>query len=115
MIVALLSAPGVGAFSRNVTKNLAPQCRALKIEKLKALLFPGLKGAGDTNDWCMIIAISIEKDVVAQKKQKNSVNILRHIVVAFSDVRNVMTSFNNVRMTYFHLILRRKLLSLKVL
>ena len=86
--------------------------QGFKIEKLKALLFPGLKGAGDTNDWCMIIAISIEKDVVAQKKY---VNILRHIVVAFSDVRNGMTSFNNVRMTYFHILLRRKLLSLKVL
>ena len=44
---------------------------------------------------------------------KTCVNNLRHIAVAFSDVRNVMTSFNNVRMTYFHIILRRKLLSLK--
>ena len=35
--------------------DLAPQCRtisrALKIEKLKAPLF---RGAGDTNDWCII-------------------------------------------------------------
>ena len=80
MTVALLSTPGVVAFSKNVATNLAPQCRALKIEKLKALLFPGPKGAGGTNGWCMIIGISIEKDVVAQK---NCVNNLRHIVVAF--------------------------------
>ena len=43
-----------GAFSTNV----APQCRAfsraLEIEKLKAPLFRGPKGAGDTNDWCII-------------------------------------------------------------
>ena len=43
------------AFSRDFTTNLAPQyrtiSRALKIEKLKAQLF---RGAGDTNDWCII-------------------------------------------------------------
>ena len=33
MTVALLSTLGVVAFSRNVATNLAPQCRALKIEK----------------------------------------------------------------------------------
>ena len=70
MTVALLSTLGVVAFSRNVATNLAPQCRALKIEKLKALLFPGPKGGGGgTNGWCMIIEISIEKDVMAQKKK----------------------------------------------
>ena len=36
---------------------MAPQCRAfnraLEIEKLKAPLFRGPEGAGDTNDWCI--------------------------------------------------------------
>ena len=48
---------GVGAFCRAFTTNVAPQCRAfsraLEIEKLKAPLFRGPKGAGDTNDWCI--------------------------------------------------------------
>ena len=47
----------MGAFSRDFTTILAPECRAfsgaLKIEKLKALLIPGPKGAVDTNDWCI--------------------------------------------------------------
>ena len=46
--------PGAGAFSGEFTTNLARQCRALKIEKLKAPLFRGPKGAGATNDWCTI-------------------------------------------------------------
>ena len=50
---------GAGAFSRGFTKILARQCRAfsraLKIEKLKAPLFPGPGGAGDANDWCIRI------------------------------------------------------------
>ena len=46
---SLLSAPGrAGAFSRDFTTILAPECRdfngALKIEKLKAPLIPGPKG-----------------------------------------------------------------------
>ena len=49
---------GAGAFCRAFTTNVAPQCRAfsraLEIEKLKALLFRGPEGAGDTNDWCII-------------------------------------------------------------
>ena len=44
-----------GAFSRDFTINLSPQCRAfsraLKTEKLKAPLFPGPVGTGTTNDW----------------------------------------------------------------
>ena len=28
--------------------------RALRFEKLKAPLFPGPRGAGDTNDWCFM-------------------------------------------------------------
>ena len=40
------------------TINLARQgrafSRALKIEKLKAPLFRGPEGAGDTNDWCIM-------------------------------------------------------------
>ena len=54
---------GTGAFSRDFTINLSPQCRAfsraLKTEKLKAPLFPGPVGAGTTNDWCIIIIIII--------------------------------------------------------
>ena len=47
-----------GAFSRGFTKILARAfSRALKIEKLKAPLFPGPGGAGDVNDWCIIILI----------------------------------------------------------
>ena len=45
------------AFSRDFTTIFAPECRAfsgaLEIEKLKAPLIPGPKGAGDTNDWCI--------------------------------------------------------------
>ena len=58
-IVLILSAPGAGAFSGDFITNLARQCRdfsrALKIEKLKALLFRGPEGAGATNDWCITI------------------------------------------------------------
>ena len=43
----------MGAFSRYFTINLAPQCRALKIEKLKAPLFPGREGAAHTIGWCI--------------------------------------------------------------
>ena len=55
---SLLSVPGrAGAFSRDFTTSLAPECRAfsgaLEIEKLKAPLIPGPEGAVDTNDWCI--------------------------------------------------------------
>ena len=40
-------------FSRDFTTNLARQCRALKIEKLKAPLFRGPEGAGAISDWCI--------------------------------------------------------------
>ena len=51
---SLLSVPArAGAFSRDFTTSLAPECRALKIEKLKAPLIPGPEGAVDTNDWCI--------------------------------------------------------------
>ena len=50
---------GAGAFCRVFTTNVSPQCRAFsrasEIKKLKALLFRGLEGAGDTNDWCIIL------------------------------------------------------------
>ena len=56
----IVSPWGAGAFSRGLTKTLARQCwafsRALKIEKLKAPLFPGPGGAGNANDWCIIIS-----------------------------------------------------------
>ena len=59
---SLLSVPGrAGAFSRDFTTTLAPECRAfsgaLKIEKLKALLMPGPEWAVDTNDWCIMMFI----------------------------------------------------------
>ena len=55
---SLVSVPGrAGAFSRDFTTSLAPECRAfsgaLKIEKLKAPPIPGPEGAVDTNDWCI--------------------------------------------------------------
>ena len=58
---SFFSVPGrAGAFSRDFTTSLAPECRAfsgaLKIEKLKAPLIPGPEGAGDTNDWCITIS-----------------------------------------------------------
>ena len=57
---SLLSAPGrAGAFSRDFTTSLSPECRAfsgaLKIEKLKAPLIPGPEGAVDTIDWCITL------------------------------------------------------------
>ena len=61
LFILILTASGAGAFSRDFTTNLARQCRAfsraLKIEKLKAPLFRGPKGAGATNDWCIKIYI----------------------------------------------------------
>ena len=50
------------AFSKGFTTNIARQCRAfsraLKIEKLKAPLFPGPGGAGDASDWCITLIFS---------------------------------------------------------
>ena len=55
----LSTSVAAGAFSRDFTINLSPQCRAfsraLKTEKLKAPLFPGPVGAGTINDWCITI------------------------------------------------------------
>ena len=48
-----LSLWGAGAFCGAFTTNVALHCRALEIEKLKAPLFCGPEGAGDTNDWCI--------------------------------------------------------------
>ena len=58
LLFFIIVSPGrAGAFSRDFTTILAPECRAfsgaLKIEKLKAPLIPGPKGAVDTNDWCI--------------------------------------------------------------
>ena len=51
-----------GAFSRDFTTILAPEYRAfsgvLKIEKLKAPLIPGPKGAVETNDWCITAMVT---------------------------------------------------------
>ena len=47
-----------GAFSRDFTANLTPQCEGLsrtsKLKKLEALLFPGFIEAVDTKDWCIL-------------------------------------------------------------
>ena len=57
--VFILPCSGGWAFCRAFTINVVPQCRAfsraLEIEKLKAPLFRGPKGAGDANDWCITV------------------------------------------------------------
>ena len=49
-VIHYCQTPGAGAFSKDFTTNLAPQCRAfsraLKSEKLKAPLFWGSRGPG---------------------------------------------------------------------
>ena len=45
---------GAGAFTKTLAQHCPAFSRALKIEKLKAPLFPGPGGAGDANDWCII-------------------------------------------------------------
>ena len=62
LLFFIIVSPGrAGAPSRDFTTILAPDCRAfsgaLKIEKLKAPLVPGPKGAVDTNDWCVRTAL----------------------------------------------------------
>ena len=42
---------GGGGFSQGFYHKCGPVSRALEIEKLKAPLFCGPEGAGDTNDW----------------------------------------------------------------
>ena len=67
--------PGAGAFIGDFTTNLARQCRAfsraLKIEKLKAPLFRGPRGAGATNDWCIIelSALELHHPLFTQEKR----------------------------------------------
>ena len=55
--VIIVNLQGAGAFCRDFTINVSPQCRAfsraLKTEKLKSPLFPSPVGAGTTNDWCI--------------------------------------------------------------
>ena len=56
MFFIIVNLWGAGAFSRDFTINLSPQCRAfsraLKTEKLKAPLFPSYR-AGTTDEWCI--------------------------------------------------------------
>ena len=65
---------GGGAFSRDFTKNLSPQCRAfsraLKTEKLKAPLFPSPVRAGTTNDWCIKGKASVPTDDLIPKARR---------------------------------------------
>ena len=62
----IVSSWGAGAFSRGFTETLVRQCRAfsqaLKIEKLKAPLYPGPGGAGDANDWCIKLFFMLSSD-----------------------------------------------------
>ena len=58
LLFFIIVSPGrAGAFSRDFTTILAPECKAfsgsLKIEKLKAPQIPGPMGAVDTSDWCI--------------------------------------------------------------
>ena len=69
--ILILSAPGAGAFSGDLTINLARQCRALKIEKLKAPLFRGPEGAGATNDWCIVQGVKLHGCI--RKLSQNSI------------------------------------------
>ena len=69
---SLLSVPGrAGAFSRDFTTSLAPECRsfsgALKIEKLKAPLILGPEGAVDTNTGALIDIFSLGGKVYANR------------------------------------------------
>ena len=71
----MCQSPG-GAFSRDFTTSLAPECRAfsgaLKIEKLKAPLIPGPEGAVDTNDWC----ITCDKQIKNQRTNGSGTKLL---------------------------------------
>ena len=76
---SLLSVPGrAGAFSRDFTTSLAPECRAfsgaLKLEKLKAPLIPGPEGAVDTNDRCISRTVSRGYE---QPHESNKTNLKR--------------------------------------
>ena len=63
---------GAEAFRGAFTAIVAPQCRAfsraLEIEKLKAPLFGGPEGAGDTNDWCIILKAAPVKQHIFSPK-----------------------------------------------
>ena len=70
-----MSVPGsAGAFSRDFTLSLVPECRvfsgALKSEKLKAPLIPGPEGAVDTNNWC-IIKKQLTQNIASEKANFN--------------------------------------------
>ena len=59
LLSLIIVSPGrAGTFSRDFTTILALESGAfsgaLKIEKLKAPLIPGLEEAVETNDWCTI-------------------------------------------------------------
>ena len=64
---------GAGAFCRAFTTNVAPQCRAfsraLEFEKLKAPLFRGPEGAGDTNDWWNHSTGALSNTMICKQKK----------------------------------------------
>ena len=66
LIFIIVRPGGAGAFSRDFTTKLAPQCRAfsgaLEIGKLGAPLFPGPKGAVDSNDLVRYLKNDRERD-----------------------------------------------------
>ena len=75
---------GAGAFRRAFTTNVAPQCRAfsraLEIEKLKAPLFRGPKGAGIQMTGALIMhnwASTAVRDVSCSITLTHQCNILR--------------------------------------
>ena len=73
---SIVSLQGAGAFSRDFATKTTPQCcafsRALKTETLYAPLFPGPRGAVDTNDWCIKYTL-----------QKLKINITKTIILLF--------------------------------
>ena len=82
LLFFIIVSPGrAGAFSRDFTTSLAPECRAfsraLKIEQLKAPLIPGPEGAVDTNDWC----ITTEVEQMMNPVQPFEILCLYHRVI----------------------------------
>ena len=54
---SLLSVPGGPGLLAVILPKIWPSTRALKFEKLKAPLFPGPRGAVDTNDWWIVVYV----------------------------------------------------------
>ena len=87
--------PGEWAFSSDFTINLSPQCRAfsraLKIEKLKAPLFPGPVEAGTTNDWCIKVELNEDFFLIKLLLWNILFIILVHSVLICSSTENFIS------------------------